>query len=311
MSDDAMSRVILVANRKGGVGKTSLTRNLAYCAAQGGLRVAVIDGDQQGNLTEDEYGVFDGDAGRALATVMMFGTDTALPTVRTCDGVDLVQGGPCLTQAISAMTSLTHDLARNTIAALERLQQDNNYDLLFIDSGPGDTVLLDAFLQASRRLIIPTKSDDASATGVSQLAQRYKIARKQGAQVQVLGSALMFADRQATKRNRYIAENLSGLLGDHAQPFETAIRHAEAVAIDARRHGLSADGVAQVAQHMKKKQLAALSAAKKQGAGSGTLEHDGAPWHTRPTTSVGVADDYKTLTQEMLARLSHAERQAA
>lgn len=42
--------VITIAQQKGGSGKTTLTANLAICAVQDGLRVAVIDSDPQGSL---------------------------------------------------------------------------------------------------------------------------------------------------------------------------------------------------------------------------------------------------------------------
>src|SRR4051812_13586966 len=45
-------RVILVSSPKGGVGKTSISRNLAVAAAMGGLRVATLDFDAQGTLTK-------------------------------------------------------------------------------------------------------------------------------------------------------------------------------------------------------------------------------------------------------------------
>ena len=48
-----MHNVIAFANGKGGVGKTSLTANVAGLAADAGWRVLAVDLDPQGNLGSD------------------------------------------------------------------------------------------------------------------------------------------------------------------------------------------------------------------------------------------------------------------
>src|SRR5664280_1925114 len=69
-----LRRVVTVANRKGGVLKSSLCRNVAAVAAASQYRVLVVDGDPQGNLSEIDFAL-EGDRGRGLAMALQYGTD--------------------------------------------------------------------------------------------------------------------------------------------------------------------------------------------------------------------------------------------
>src|SRR5665647_3769901 len=75
-----LERVILVANQKGGVGKSSIVSALAGMIAGPERRVLVIDADQQGNVSRNDLGVL-GDRGKTLAMALQYAQ--ALEPVRT------------------------------------------------------------------------------------------------------------------------------------------------------------------------------------------------------------------------------------
>ena len=64
--DPRLARTVLVANQKGGVGKSSIVAAIGGMLAGPERRVLIVDADQQGNVTGSDLGV-DGDRGQSLA----------------------------------------------------------------------------------------------------------------------------------------------------------------------------------------------------------------------------------------------------
>ena len=299
-----MRRVILVANRKGGVGKSSICRSVSAVLASSGYRVAVVDGDPQGNLSEIDFGL-DTDRGRSLAMAMQYGLDV---TPLSSRGVDVVCGGPELQGALGAavIPGSEVSLEANLRAAVGRMCRERAYDVVLIDSGPGDTRLLDAYLASSRWLVVPTISDEASFAGVDKMGARFAEAVRRGAEIEFLGAVLTMVDHQATARNRAIRDELAEALGSAGEPFQAMIRYNAANAIDARRHGLSAREVAAEGVAQRRSRLAQLrqQAKSRHAASSG----EDAAWWSR-SSGDALATDYEALTREILTRISGRERE--
>ncbi|PWJ23353.1 cellulose biosynthesis protein BcsQ [Branchiibius hedensis] len=300
---DVLSRVVLVANRKGGVLKSSLVRAIAAVLTAAGYRVLVVDGDPQGNVSKIDFGL-ETDRGRALAMAMQYGIDLTPETVR---GVDVISGGPELQGALGAAVSPGSGvrLESNLRGALGRLCASQKYDLVLIDSGPGDTALLDAYLLAARWLIVPTNSDEASLDGLDKMGARYADAvSNKGAEIEFLGAVLTMVDHRATVRNQAIRAELTEALGEAGAPFEAMIRYNAANAIDARRHGLSAQEVAAEAVNQRKSRLADLRERARGAAHA--VKGDQDVWWSR-SSGDALAGDYEQLTREILTRIGDRE----
>ena len=297
---EALKRVVLVANRKGGVLKSSVCRSVAAVAAAEGYKVLAVDGDPQGNLSEIDFGL-ETDRGRSLALAMQYG----MPLSTTQAGaVDVVCGGPELQGALGAALTpgAEVNMEANLRSSLATLCAERAYDLVLIDSGPGDTRLLDAYLLAARYLVVPTVSDEASFAGVDKMGARYATAVQRGADVEFLGALLTKVNPQATARNAAIRSELGEALGTAGDPFEAMIRYNDANAIDARRHGMSAADVAEEAVTQRRSRLAQL---RKRAKGESTaIEPD--TWWSR-SSGAALAKDYEDLTREILTRISAKE----
>lgn len=259
-----LERCLLVGNRKGGVLKTSLVRSCADEAQRRSLKVLVIDGDPQGNLSKIDFGLgmvevggWEADRGRSLAMALQYGTDLS---PMTAHGVDVVCGGPELLKALGAANTVEVNMAGNLRAALARLCSQNRYDLVLFDSGPGDTKLLDAYMLTCRWLIVPVvDGDDASFDGLDKMGARtVDLIRNQGAEIELLGAVVTLVDPRATSRNEEVVADLAEMLGDVAEPFHATIRDAKPQRSDTRRYGLSAGQVAEKAKEVRSMRLAAL-----------------------------------------------------
>ena len=147
-----MSKIIAIANQKGGVGKTTTTVNLSACVAALGKRVLCIDIDPQGNCTSG-LGVDKDAPEHSIYDVMINGVSAAEATVKTpTEGLDLI----CARKELSgAEVELVNTLARETVLkrALDKVRK--NYDYIFIDCPPSLGLLTINALTAADTLLAP------------------------------------------------------------------------------------------------------------------------------------------------------------
>ncbi|MBB3606359.1 cellulose biosynthesis protein BcsQ [Mycolicibacterium sp. BK556] len=304
MTMNGPARAILVANQKGGVGKSTTVAAVAEMIAAGGrrgYRVLVVDGDPQANVTVEDLGV-DGDKGRSLAQTLQFGA--ALAPVRDVrPNLDVIAGGP----QVAVVGASAHLMAENGINMTEHLQtqlealcQTEGYDLVVIDSGPGDVPLLDTYLSVANYLLIPTRDDQASIGGVARLAQRFWRARKNGALIQLLGVLLFDVNPRAVKRNQEVFAQINEMLeGSGTSPFDITIRSAPAAAVDMRTLHKTAGELVALANDDRRLRLSRLRDNK---------SPERALWTSDPSP---LAADYQELVREIVKRLARFESMAA
>lgn len=238
-SVDALARCIAVVNGKGGVGKTSLTANLAGLYAAAGYRTLAIDLDPQGNLGDDlgYLGAGLADNGVELVDALR-ARRPFIPLRDVRPGLDVLAGGPALDELTSDFYGrhVGPDTVLAFAGSLAPIASD--YDLILVDCPPGNDVLQESALAAARWVIIPTKSDPSSRAGLQIVAARFSAIRQQyNPELQLLGVVLFGVNTAAT---RLIAEARRALGEDLGLPevlCDATIRHVEAAAFDARTRG--------------------------------------------------------------------------
>jgi chromosome partitioning protein len=292
-----LSNVVLVLNGKGGVGKSTLTANLAGLAALSGWRVLAVDLDRQGNLARDLGYLDRSDNGASLVDAMEgTGPLTVLENVR--DNLDVIAGGRRIDHVVAY---LQVEMARGRLAALARLEEAlaviaGKYDLVLLDSAPGEALVHLAAARTARAVLIPTKTDDASIDGLSPVGEVLANQKDANPDIEVLGVVIMFAPAGATRLIAEARRKLEEIAGGDFAVFETTIRSVPAIADACRETGKLAheyESEAGTAEPFWK----ALRAGRRV--------------KTFSPAAPNLAGDYQALTREILQRFSALDRPPA
>jgi cellulose biosynthesis protein BcsQ len=299
-----MRRVVAIANGKGGVGKTTLTAGLAGQAASEGRRVLVVDTDPQGNLGRDlGYGLQDGSS---LGLAITHGLPVEVSRgVR--NGLDVVPGGPALWDVGAAFTSRGARGAslpglRPAVDRVRPAGTDKDYDLVLIDTPPGEPILQELVFAASDYLIIPTRSDEASLDGLVVVAQRFAAARTVNPDLTLLGVVLFGVRAGSTRLIKRVQTALDETLGGAAPVFGTSVRYLESAAVDMRSRGLLPHELEQVHHGDKSSRINRLRKGVKVDTGDSLLSRD--------SSAARLAGDYTALAHEVLAAITERERRS-
>lgn len=161
-----MSKIMAIANQKGGVGKTTTTINLSAALAEKGKRVLIIDMDPQGN-TSSGLGV-DKDELETTVYQMMIGDNTFEECVQrdVFENLDVLASNVNLAGIEIEMMDIENRnyVLRDIIAEIE-----HQYDYILIDCPPSLNTLTINSMTTADSVLVPIQCEYYALEGLSQL----------------------------------------------------------------------------------------------------------------------------------------------
>ena len=171
VTSPADTQVIVLANQKGGVAKTTTTLNLGVALSEQGKRVMAVDLDPQGNLTMSQ-GWNPDEIERSMFDVLVH----KLPIT------EIVRNSE-IDVAVSSIDLAGAELALSSMIGRERALEKafapilTEYDYILIDTPPSLGLLTINALVASSGVIVPVQCEYLSLRGLVQLENTLSMIR--------------------------------------------------------------------------------------------------------------------------------------
>src|SRR5699024_9009601 len=185
-------KIYVVANQKGGIGKTTTATALASVLSKKGKKVLFVDADKQGNSSDTYKAKIEGVA--TLYDVLLDDDRIEISeAIQHTSNGDIVASDPLLRKA----DKILYDDIDGVFRLDDTLKKLNGYDYVVIDTNPSIDAILKSCLIACDEVIIPVTADRYALQGLSQLHEAItSIKRRQNTDLNIAGLLLIKYDKR-------------------------------------------------------------------------------------------------------------------
>ena len=223
-----MAIKIAVLSQKGGTGKTTAVRHLADTFRRAGLRVAAVDLDPQGNLSD--YFDVDPEADPTIRDVLVGSAKAKTALHLSPDGVSVI---PSNLQLAEAEVSLAGKMGRELTLRKALKPIEDDFDVIFLDCPPNLGLLTVNALVAADHALLSAEAQYFALQGVEQALEVIELARDGlNPDLEWLGVVFTIADMR-TIHSREAQAGLKEHYGDKL--LDTVVRQSIAYAESSER----------------------------------------------------------------------------
>ncbi len=213
-----MSRVIAIANQKGGVGKTTTSINLSAALAEKGKKVLVIDADPQGNTTSG-FGIEKNELENTIYELLLGECSVGDCIIKdAASGVSVL---PSNVNLAAVEVELIDADKREFILKKEIDWIRDDYDFIIIDCPPSLSMLTVNAMTTADSVLVPIQCEYYALEGLSQLIYTVNLVKERlNPELKIEGVVFTMYDAR-TNLSTQVVDNVKSVLNQKI--FDTVI----------------------------------------------------------------------------------------